>query len=99
MRVLIKRVALLVPKILNIQTECMVKILSSFLTSPERRKQPPYVPYFKGVLLLMGRSTSLFKERTYYMFKGSLDDVNRVWEECGSFSSIKSIKIQTTEVN
>ena len=38
----------------------------------------------------IGCSSNGLKERTCYLFKGSLDDVNQVWEECGSFSSIKS---------
>ena len=38
----------------------------------------------------IGCSSSGLKERTCYMFKGSLTDVNQVLEECGSFLSIKS---------
>ena len=38
----------------------------------------------------IGCSSSGLKERTCYMFKGSLNDVNRVLQECGSFVSINS---------
>ena len=38
----------------------------------------------------IGCSSNGLKERTCYMFRGSLCDVDRLLEECGSFSSIKT---------
>lgn len=39
----------------------------------------------------VGCSSGGLKKRTCYMFEGSVDDIEKVWQECGAFSSIKSV--------
>lgn len=47
--------------------------------------------YINGEFQFIGCSRSGIKKQHYYMFKGSVEDVQKVLAECGQFALIKSI--------